>query len=70
MCSSDLGTIGLAAFVEGYFFDKTNIIERILLLAGALGLLVPGTITDLSGLAILIIIAIIQRNRKKVRGEA
>ena len=67
--SAIIGTIGLAAFVEGYFFDKTNIIERILLLAGALGLLVPGTITDLSGLAILIIIAIIQRNRKKARGE-
>lgn len=65
--SAVIGTIGLAAFVEGYFFDRTNIIERLLLLGGALGLLVPGSITDIVGLVILIVIAVIQRNRNKKR---
>lgn len=62
-----IGTVSLAAFVEGYLFDHTNIIERILLLAAALGLLIPGILSDVIGLAVLIVIAIIQRRRKKSR---
>lgn len=62
-----IGTIGLAAFVEGYFFDRTNVFERLLLLGGSLSLLVPGWITDVTGLAILIVIALIQRKRSKAR---
>lgn len=60
-----IGTISLAAFVEGYLFDRTKIWERALLLAAALGLLIPGTLTDVLGLGVLVLVSVVQRARKK-----
>ncbi|MEG2679431.1 MAG: TRAP transporter large permease subunit, partial [Oscillospiraceae bacterium] len=50
-----MGAYLLASGIEGFFFNwKLTIPERPLLIVAALMLIVPGTITDLVGLAILL----------------
>src|SRR5699024_3869173 len=49
-----IGIIGLSAAAEGYFKTKLNVLFRIVLGAGALMLIVPETLTDIIGLAIVL----------------
>lgn len=49
-----IGIIGLSAAVEGYFKTRLNLFLQVLLGAGALLLIVPETITDIIGLAIVL----------------
>lgn len=60
-----LGTVLLASSMEGYLFDRSGMIERIIMFAGAIGLLVPGLISDVAGLAVLIVIGFVQYRRSK-----
>jgi len=51
-----MGAYLLGSGFEGFFWAwKVSAIERIVLLAGAVLLIVPGTITDLTGIAIIVI---------------
>jgi len=61
-----LGLIAFAAFWENYFFKETNVVERLLLLAAAAGLLFPGFLLNGIGLALFVAIAVSQKiaNRK------
>ncbi len=63
-----IGTICLAACVEGYFFGKLRVWQRVILIVAALGLLDPKTLTDVIGLAALALIYVSQKilNKKKV----
>ena len=55
LCTALMGAYLLASGLEGFFFNwKISLWERPLLIAAALMLIVPGTVTDLIGLAILI----------------
>ena len=47
-----LGTYLLAVGIEGYMFKRLNVIFRVLYLVAALTCLIPGTLTDVIGLAI------------------
>jgi TRAP transporter 4TM/12TM fusion protein len=56
--------IALAAWgpaLEGYFLKETNLFERICLLAAALGLLHAGLISDVIGIALFILVIVIQK---------
>ena len=70
--SSLVGIIALAAAVEGYLKGDLHWILRIVLALGGLGLLIPGTVTDVIGLVILILVFGFQylRNRKNQPAEA
>ena len=48
-----LGIFGVAAALNGYLFKPMNPLFRILMAAGGLGMLIPGTVTDLVGLALV-----------------
>lgn len=48
-----LGIFGVASCLNGYLFKKINAVFRIALLAGGLTLIIPGTATDLIGLALV-----------------
>jgi UPF0716 family protein affecting phage T7 exclusion len=48
----------------GWFLKRATILERAMLLAGALLLIKPGLYTDAIGLALLIIVIVIQKLRK------
>jgi len=63
--SASIGVIMLAGGLIGWFVWKTNIMERLLLVAGAVLLIKPGIYTDIVGLIFLGIVIVMQRARKK-----
>lgn len=68
--SSILGVFALAAAVLGYLNHKTSFIERIILLASSLGLLIPGWQSDIIGLILLGLVLFMQfKNSKKSNNE-
>ena len=60
-----IGTIALGAAVQGHYAGPLNVVQRAVLMAGSLALLVPGISTDLLGLAALVGIYLWQRLVKK-----
>jgi len=52
-----LGTMALGASVQGWLLIRASLVQRIILLIGALALIKPGWLTDLIGLGLLLIIA-------------
>ena len=55
-----MGVFMIGAAVEGYLFTKINPLLRIIIFAGALGLIDSGIYTDLMGLAVLLSLLAIQ----------
>ncbi|QKS71801.1 TRAP transporter permease [Paenalkalicoccus suaedae] len=65
-----LGMAAISASMMGYFFNTFKWYERILLFASGIMLVYPGDyVIELSGLALFIAIALIQRARKKKTEE-
>ena len=64
-----IGIIAISAALEGYFATNLNWLFRILIGAAAISLIIPETITDIIGLAIVIVIFalnIIKSRKEKV----
>src|SRR5699024_7767244 len=59
-----LGMVGVAAGMAGYYFGVTNVVERVLLVAGGIALVYPALWISVIGLVVLIAIAILQKVRK------
>ena len=51
----------LSAGMEGYMYKKMSVIERILALVSGLLMIIPGIVTDAVGLALIVLIFIIQK---------
>ena len=68
--TSIIGVIGLSISLQGWYFNKkkATVPGRILLLVGAFALLVPGTITDLIGIALFVAAFIIDQFIFKNKG--
>ncbi len=56
-----LGLIAFAAVWENYLFRRTTLLERVLLLTGAVLLFLPGDMWDFGGLALFVIVYLLQR---------
>ena len=56
-----LGLIAFAAVWENYLMRRTTLLERLLLLSGALLLFIPGHIWDFAGIGLFIIVYCLQR---------
>ena len=52
--SALLGIFGVAAALNGYVFRKLPVLLRILLALGGLGMMIPGTVTDVIGLVLMV----------------
>ncbi|RAK08120.1 TRAP transporter 4TM/12TM fusion protein [Halanaerobium saccharolyticum] len=65
--SSILGVFSLAAAVLGYLNRKTTILERLLLLGSAYGLLIPGWQLDLLGILLLVVVLYLQFKGKDLK---
>ncbi|WMJ83510.1 TRAP transporter permease [Oscillospiraceae bacterium LTW-04] len=65
-----IGMIGIATGMTGYFKTNCNIIERVLLIGGGIMMVDAGTITDGIGIALLIIIYVMQFTRAKKKRTA
>ena len=63
--SSLLGIFGVAAALNGYIFGKMNPLFRILMAVGGLGMMIPGTVTDVVGLILVGGIYFFQRMNSK-----
>lgn len=61
--TAGLGVLFISAGVFGFFRRRTNILERLLFIAGGLLLFVPGLITDLTGAFLIALGYISQRLR-------
>lgn len=68
ICSALLGVFLLAMSTIGFFKAPMAWYMRIVALVGSLGLLIPGTMTDLGGLAVLVLLVLFQTwKAKKMR---
>ena len=63
--SSLIGLLGVASALNGFLYCKINPLFRILLVAGGLGMMIPGTLTDVIGLAVVAAVVILQRAAAK-----
>ena len=68
--TSLVGLTGVSGGLEGYMLTNMNPIQRILAVVGGLCLIIPGTITDLAGIAIVGASVIWQLADKKKRAAA
>jgi len=59
--ASCIGVIALAAGLQGYFGREARTWERVALLAAAICLIKPGVVTDVVGLALLVLVYAVQR---------
>lgn len=48
------GVFCLCAAVEGYMFKYWSVVSRVLLGAAALGMMIPGTVTDIAGIVLMV----------------
>ena len=59
--SALLGLFGIAASLNGYLYKKIPVLFRLALVAGGLGMMIPGTVSDVAGLIVVGGIVLIQR---------
>ena len=74
ICTALIGVFLLAMFTIGYYKAPMAWYMRIIAFAGALGLMIPGTKSDLAGLGVLALIHFVQKakeaRQKKEKGTA
>ena len=63
--SALIGLFGVAAALNGFLYQKINPLFRVLLVAGGLGMMIPGTLTDAAGLVIVAAVVLYQRTAAK-----
>ena len=61
--TASLGIVALAGGVQNFFLTDTRLIERVLLFVAAFALIDPGLLTDLIGLASLLLVYFLQKSR-------
>ena len=60
LISSMFGIFGVAAGLEGYFIRPMNWALRLLSVLGGISLIYPGTMTDIMGIVIIVVVFSIQ----------
>ncbi|MGN1007850.1 MAG: TRAP transporter large permease subunit, partial [Butyricicoccus sp.] len=63
--TSMVGMLGLSIGLEGFMMAKMNIVERLLAIAAGLMLIHPGAMTDVVGLGVIAVIALLQLHAKR-----
>ncbi|MDY3281042.1 TRAP transporter permease [Dysosmobacter sp.] len=63
--TSVMGIFGVAAALNGYLYKHINPLFRLLIAAGGLAMMIPGTLTDVVGLALVVVIIVLQRASAK-----
>ena len=59
--TSFCGLFGIASALNGYLYTTINPLFRILLVVGGLCMMIPGTVTDIVGVALVVGIIVVQR---------
>ena len=63
--TSCVGMFGIAAGIEGYMLKDMNPVQRVLSVLGGLMLIYPGTITDVCGVLVVVLVGVWQQVQKK-----
>ena len=63
--SATLGMASIASGLRGYLIRDMKAISRVALVIGGLLMVIPGTVTDLAGLAVLVVVLVLQRIENK-----
>jgi TRAP transporter 4TM/12TM fusion protein len=63
IASASLGVILISAGLVGWFLHEARLLERVMLVAAAVLLIKPGLWTDLAGLAVAVLVAVLQKCR-------
>ena len=67
--SALLGIFAIAASLNGHLYKKVHWVLRIVLAVGGLGMMIPGTLTDVAGLVLVLAVIFYQRvSAKKGNG--
>ena len=59
--TSLIGLFGVAAGLNGHLFKDINPLFRVIFIAAGLALMIPGTLTDVIGIGILLALTLLQR---------
>ena len=63
-----IGVFAMASGIQGWMFSNLNILERVMLIGGAVCMIVSETVTDIIGIALVLIPVIISlKNHRKVK---
>jgi len=65
VASALLGLYAIAASLNGHLYRRINAVFRLALVAGGLGMMIPGTLTDVIGLAVVAAVVFIQYSTAK-----
>ncbi len=66
-----MGLFGIAAALNGYLYRHIHWLLRLVLVAGGLGMMIPGTLTDVIGFALVVAVIVFQKiSAKKHSGPA
>lgn len=68
--TSVIAMYALAGGMQGWLITGTTVVERALLIVSGLTMLYPGTVTDLMGFGILVLVVIVQRMRRHAAKNA
>jgi TRAP-type uncharacterized transport system fused permease subunit len=71
--TATIGVTAMSMGFQGYYFDLLRPCERLIVLAGGFGMVIPGPITDLIGIAILALMLVLKRRsagKKKAAAPA
>ncbi len=60
-----IGMIALSSSLIGHLVTDMNLVERVVLFAGGLLMIIPGAVTDLGGLAVFALSILLQKRRQK-----
>ncbi|MBQ9376583.1 MAG: TRAP transporter permease [Schwartzia sp.] len=60
-----IGMVAISSSLIGYLIADMRLWERVILFAGGLLMVIPGAVTDLTGLAVFLFCAALQKKRKK-----
>lgn len=63
--TSLVGIYGVSTGVAGYMFTNMNALQRLMAVLGGLALMYPGTMSDIAGCALVVIVAIWQKIQMK-----
>ena len=62
-----LGMVGVSSALIGYLADKSTKLERIAQFVGGILMIIPGTMTDVPGFIIFLLVVFWQTKRRKSR---
>ena len=63
--TSIIGVVLLAGGVQGYLLVPASIVERLMLIGGGLCMVMPGSVTDLLGIALAAVVILFQIMKKR-----